>query len=111
MIGLYAKLIAGGLVIAVAVGAWLYVGGLQSENVKLKSEVAVLGSKLNEQNQAVESWKAEADKRQRDGEAALKIAMEDTVKARAKASSFYKATPSSPDSCKAALDLMNGGAK
>ena len=110
--GLYARLIAIGLIMAALAGAWFYVSHLRAENAELTQQVAILGAKLDEQNKAVEAWKAEADKRQKAGEEALKLAQAETVKAKAKAGSFYKAKPSTPgDNCKSALDLMNGVAK
>lgn len=107
--GLYARLIAVAVVIAIVFGALAYVRGLKSENAELKGENIVLSTKLKSQNDAIEQWKAEADARLAAAQADLEKAKEEAAKAKGKATIIYKTKPSTPgDACKSALDLING---
>lgn len=110
--GLYGRLALTGLVLTALLGAWWYVSNLQDENERLTNQVAGLGSKLKNQNDAVDTMKKDADLRLSAAAAELAKAKIDAETARKRAINIYKAKPSVPsDSCKSALDLINGGTK
>lgn len=110
--GLYARLIVIGLIVAALAGGWWYVRGLQKERDELKQQVTILSVKLEEQNQAIDAWKKEADAKLKAAEAEISKAKADTAAAQARAKNVFRAKPSDPSNlCKSALDLVNGGAK
>jgi hypothetical protein len=110
--GLYIKLIAAAVIVAAVLGAVWYVNDLQDQVSDLTTKNTLLTDKLKTQNDAIETWKAEADKRVAESAEAVAAAKAETAKAKGKATIIYKTKPSTPgDACKSALDLVNGAAK
>lgn len=110
--GIYIKLIAGGIILAVVLGGWWYVSGLQNKVNTLTTEKAVLEGKILTQNAAIKSLQDEAIQQKKDNEAAVAAAKAETAAAKGRATIIYKTRPSDPsDPCKSALDLMNGVTK
>ena len=106
--GLYVKLIAAAIVVAAVLGAVWYVKHLQSEVAELTTQNTVLSSKLQDQNNAIDALKEDADARLKAGEALVAAAKEETKKAKGRSTIIYKTKPSTPgDDCKSALDLVN----
>lgn len=109
---LTAKLIALGIVVAMTIGGWMYVTGLQDQVAQLEKDKVVLVEKINTQNAAVLAIKKTADKKAEEAKADIEKAKAKADKATADAKAYYRAKPSTPaDRCKSALDLINGGAK
>lgn len=114
--GLYAKLIGIGLIVAACLGAWWYVQHLQGSIKDLEQKLVicaaqgtVLTQKILDQNAAVDAAKVEADHRVAAAKVQIDAAKAETVKAKKKATVIYKTPPSTPgDSCRSALDLING---
>jgi hypothetical protein len=114
--GLYAKLIGIGLIVSACVGALLYVSHLQHAVKDLEQQLItcaaqgnVLSQKILDQNAAVDAAKVVADKRVAEAKVLIDAAKAETVKAKKKATMIYKTPPSTPgNSCKSALDLING---
>ncbi len=110
--GFYIKLIAAAAAVATAAAAWLYVSNLRAENAQLNTEIAVLGSKLKDQSEAVLAMKEDADKRLAAAVEGLQAAKQEAAAAKKRATVIYKTPPSTPgDTCKSALDLVNGAAQ
>jgi hypothetical protein len=110
---MYAKLITAALVLAAIIGGFLYVKHLRSEVKTLTSANAVITSKLEDQNTAIEVMKKEADEREAKGKIEISKAKEAAAKNKVKAKIIYRTKPSTPGtSCEAdrtsALDLVNG---
>lgn len=107
--GLYARLIAAAIALAIVLGGFWYVHSLRKEIAELKEANVVLSTKLKSQNDAIEQWKKDADARLAAAQADLDKAKEEAAKAKGKATIIYKSKPSTPgDACKSALDLING---
>lgn len=107
--GMYIKLIGAALIAAAVIGGYLYVTNLQDKVETLTSEKVALEGQIVTQNAAIDTWKKDADVRLAANEAALVAAQAETAKAKGKATIIYKWKPSTPeDSCKSALDLING---
>lgn len=114
--GLYAKLIDIGLIVATCLGAWWYVShlqrtikGLEQQLIICSAQGTVLTQKILDQNATVDAAKVEADTRVKAAKVQVDAAKAETVKAKKKAIVIYKTPPSTPgDSCKSALDLING---
>lgn len=114
--GLYAKLIAGGVALVLIISAWMYVTHLQAKNVALTAQVAVLNSKIKEQNDAVDKLKSDADARVKTAEILMKEAQDKAIVNKKSAQIIYRTAPSTPGKdCvadrKSALDLVNGVSK
>lgn len=110
--GLYAKLIGAGLIVVAVLGAWWYVSNLRSENAELRETKIILEEKIKDQNAGIESLKKEGEERLAASKVEIESAQAATVAAKKKATVIYKTIPSTPgDSCKSALDLVNGDSK
>ena len=106
------KLIVGGLILLAVFGVFKYVKGLNTQISNLRDEKTQLETKLNMQNTAILQMKKESDERALTYKSELEQAQKQVHEAQKKAETIYKARPSTPnDSCKSALDLMNGGSK
>lgn len=106
------KLIAAGLILLAVFGVFKYIKGLNTEISNLRDEKTQLETKLNIQNTAILQMKKEADERALSYKSELEQAQKQVDEAKKKAGTIYKAQPSTPNnSCKSALDLMNGGSK
>lgn len=107
--GIYLKLIAAAVIVAAVLGGYMYVKHLQNENQRLTQELAIVGSKLSDQNAAVARLKTESDERLAAAQKDLQLAQAEAAKGKNRARVIYKSVPSTPgDDCKSALDLMNG---
>lgn len=107
--GIYLKLIAAAIIVAAVVGGYMYVRHLQDSVARLETENLVLGSKIKEQNDAVDAMKADEQARMKAAAAAIASAKAETKRAQGKATVIYKTIPSTPgDDCRSALDLING---
>jgi hypothetical protein len=109
---LYAKLITLGLVLAMAVGGYMYVSHLQHEVQDLTTQNTVLGAKLKDQNAAIDQIKNDADLRVAAAASAVEAASAAANVVRGQARVIYKTLPSKPgNDCGSALDLLNGVTK
>lgn len=106
---LTAKLVALGIVVAMTIAGWMYVTGLQDKVAQLEKDKIVLIEKSEACSASVLALKKNAEKRASDNDKLVKEADERAKNAEAKARRYYTAKPSSPDNCKAALDLINKG--
>lgn len=113
MLGLLNIKVLGAALIGLAVlGAVLYIKHLQRENTQLTAQVTVLSVKLQEQNDAVERLGRETAEAAATAASEVARAKADAARVKADAARVYKARPSVPgDSCRSALDLLNGVTK
>lgn len=106
------RLVAVAVAVLAAFGLYKYVQNLKSTIKELESSNTELTTKLNTQNNAIRQMAADAALRQETFKTALEEADRKVAEAKTKSIVYYKAKPSTPnDSCKSALDLINGGAK
>lgn len=109
---LYIKLIAVAVVATVTIGAVQYVRGLKSDLEKCSTEKIQLETAIGLQNDAIEVLRKEGEERLQKAQQDLDAAKKEAEKNKNAARVIYRATPSTPgDSCKSALDLVNGGAQ
>lgn len=112
LIGIYSKLIAVISIIAVAMGAWMYVSHLRTENTLLTVRVNELNTKLSDQNAAIDTLKKDGDARVASGIIEITKAQTETARAKSKSIIIYKAKPSTlGNDCKSALDMINMATK
>lgn len=126
--GLYARLIGIAAILALVVGAWLYVSHLRTEVKGLTAANTLLTEQVKTQNAAVDKFKVEADARLVSAKADLAVAQEAATKIQSRSKIIYKTVPtkgtatcendrtSTLDLLNAAgqtgtLDLMNGATK
>lgn len=106
------RLIAVAVISLAVFGAYKYVSHLQHELTDERSKNTELTTKLSLQNDAITQMQKDAAARLASHEVELKAAKEATAAAKDKAQTIYKTPPSVPnDSCKSALNLINGGKK
>jgi len=104
------KLIGLALAAVAAFGAYKYVGHLHAEVATLQAANTELSTKLKIQNDAVLQMQKDADARIALHKQELDAAKQAAQAAQGKAQIIYKKIPSTPtDTCKSALDLLNGG--
>ena len=116
--GMYAKLIAAALVVALILGGIWYVKHLQNEVADLTQQVATLNAQnaalttsIHQQNDAIGALKTEADTRLAAAAVELAKAKAATKAAQGRATVIYKQPPSTPgNDCKSTLDLLNSAA-
>lgn len=101
------KVVAACVVAALVVSVGVYVHNLRSEIKSLQEANVSLSTKLSVQNAAILQMKADADVRLKAAEASLAQAKEAAQKHQTKATVIYKTRPSSDDTCKDALELIN----
>lgn len=126
--GLYARLIAVAAILALVVGAWMYVSHLRTEVKDLTLANVTLTSQVQTQNAAVDKFKNDADARLQSAKADLAVAQEQATKIVTKSRIIYKTVPSKGTAtCETdrastlellnatnqtgTLELMNGGTK
>jgi len=93
-------------------GTFKYVQHLRRNIADLEQAKVELTVKLETQNNAIRQMKKDADAREESHRAELEQAAQAVEEAKKKATVYYKAKPSTPsNTCKSALDLINGGSK
>ena len=105
------RLIGAVLAVLAVFGTFKYVQHLRHNISDLEQAKTELTVKLNTQNAAILQMKTDADAREASHKTELAQAAQALEDAKKKATVvYYKAKPSTPtDTCKSALDLINGG--
>lgn len=107
---LNSRLIVAGVILALIGATGFYIRHLRGEISDLQVQNTTLSAKNGEYESKMSALIADANTKQAAAAQALKEAQDATEKAKAKATSFYKAKQNG-DACQSALDLVNGGVK
>lgn len=103
------QLITSAVVLVMAFGLYNHVENLNDELISERAKVVEISTKLRLQNDAVIQLKKDADLRIASHKKDLEAAKSQSAVIQGKAQIIYKTRPSTPDdSCRSALDLING---
>lgn len=110
--GLYARIAGIAVVVALIAGGWWYVHRINNDRDALRTENILLNDRLKTQNEAIATFKNEADVRLANAQADLAEAEERASKIQQKSQIIYKTAPSrGTATCEndraSTLDLLN----